>query len=74
MSRPPLKMVFYLPLQNVSAVVLYGLKQAPRVWFERFVSVIRAAGFSPSEYDSALFIHHSLRGLTLLLLYVDYGR
>jgi len=25
---------------------LYGLKQAPRAWFERFVSVILAAGFS----------------------------
>jgi hypothetical protein len=30
---------------------LYGLKQAPRAWFERFVSVIRAAGFSPSADD-----------------------
>ena len=24
---------------------LYGLKQAPRAWFERFVSVVHAAGF-----------------------------
>ncbi|CAM8988679.1 unnamed protein product [Rhodiola kirilowii] len=24
---------------------LYGLKQAPRAWFERFSSVITAAGF-----------------------------
>jgi hypothetical protein len=24
---------------------LYGLKQAPRAWFERFTSVITAAGF-----------------------------
>ena len=38
---------------------LYGLKQAPRAWFERFVSVIRAAGFSPSDNDPALFIHVS---------------
>jgi len=50
---------------------LYGLKQAPRAWFERFVSVIRAAGFSPSDHDPALFIHLSPRGRTLLLLYVD---
>ena len=50
---------------------LYGLKQAPRAWFERFVSVIRAAGFSPSEHDPALFIHRSPHGRTLLLLYVD---
>jgi len=50
---------------------LYGLKQAPRAWFERFVTVVRAAGFSPSEHDPALFIHVSPRGRTLLLLYVD---
>ena len=50
---------------------LYGLKQAPRAWFERFVSVIHAAGFSSSEHDPALFIHISPRGRTLLLLYVD---
>ena len=50
---------------------LYGLKQAPRAWFERFVSVIQAAGFAPSDYDPALFIHLSPCGHTLLLLYVD---
>jgi hypothetical protein len=38
---------------------LYGLKQAPRAWFERFVSVIQATGFSPSDHDPALFIHLS---------------
>jgi hypothetical protein len=50
---------------------LYGLKQAPRAWFQRFASVITAAGFSPSNHDPALFIHTSPRGRTLLLLYVD---
>ena len=50
---------------------LYGLKQAPRAWYERFVSVITEAGFSPSPHDPALFIHTSSRGRTLLLLYVD---
>ncbi|CAM8988652.1 unnamed protein product [Rhodiola kirilowii] len=50
---------------------LYGLKQAPRAWFERFSSVITAAGFSPSAHDPALFVHTSSRGRTLLLLYVD---
>ena len=49
---------------------LYGLKQAPRAWFQRFASVITAAGFSPSDHDPALFIHTSPRGRTLLL-YVD---
>ncbi|KAM3366315.1 hypothetical protein ACQJBY_015641 [Aegilops geniculata] len=50
---------------------LYGLKQAPRAWFERFASVVTAAGFSPSAHDPALFVHLSSRGCTLLLLYVD---
>ena len=50
---------------------LYGLKQAPRAWYERFVSVIIEAGFSPSPHDPALFIYTSSRGRTLLLLYVD---
>jgi hypothetical protein len=50
---------------------LYGLKQASRAWFERFASVVSAAGFSPSAHDPALFVHTSPRGRTLLLLYVD---
>lgn len=50
---------------------LYGLKQAPRAWFERFSSVVTAAGFSASDHDPALFIHSSPCGRTLVLLYVD---
>ena len=50
---------------------LYGLKQAPRAWFERFSSVVIAAGFSPSAHDPALFVYSSPRCRTLLLLYVD---
>ncbi|WVZ93136.1 hypothetical protein U9M48_039142 [Paspalum notatum var. saurae] len=50
---------------------LYGLKQAPRAWFERFTLVVKAAGFTPSDHDPALFVHVSERGRTLLLLYVD---
>ena len=48
-----------------------GKKQPPRAWFERFSSVVQAAGFSASEHDPALFTHTSDRGRTLLLLYVD---
>jgi hypothetical protein len=40
---------------------LYGLKQAPRAWFQRFASMVTAAGF----------VHVSPCGRTLLLLYVD---
>jgi hypothetical protein len=44
---------------------LYGLKQVSRAWFERFISVITAASFSPSDHDPALFIH-------ILQKYVPY--
>jgi hypothetical protein len=50
---------------------LYGLKQAPRAWFQRFTSVVTAAGFFNSAHDLALFVYVSPRGRTLLLLYVD---
>jgi hypothetical protein len=33
--------------------------------------VVIVAGFSASAHDSALFVHVSPRGRTLLLLYVD---
>jgi hypothetical protein len=51
--------------------LLHGLKQAPRAWFQRFASAVTAAGFSASSHNSALFVHTSSRGRTLLLLYVD---
>jgi hypothetical protein len=50
---------------------LYGLKQAPRAWFQRFASVVTAAGFFTSAHDPALFVNVSPHGRTLLLLYVD---
>ncbi|WVZ76752.1 LOW QUALITY PROTEIN: hypothetical protein U9M48_024695 [Paspalum notatum var. saurae] len=50
---------------------LYGLMQAPRAWFERFTSVVTAAGFVASQHDPALFVHTLPRGRTLILLYVD---
>jgi hypothetical protein len=50
---------------------LYGLKQAPWAWFQRFTSVVIAAGFFTSAHDPALFVHVSPRGRTLLLLYMD---
>ncbi|CAM8957965.1 unnamed protein product [Rhodiola kirilowii] len=50
---------------------LYSLKKAPRAWFERFSSIVTAAGFTASDHEPALFIRTSTRGRTLLLLYVD---
>jgi hypothetical protein len=50
---------------------LYGLKQAPQTWFQCFISMVTAAGFSVSAHDLAHFVHVSSHGQTLLLLYVD---
>jgi hypothetical protein len=50
---------------------LYSLKQTPRTWFQRFASMVTAAGFSASAHDPTLFVHVSPRGRTLLLLYVN---
>ncbi|KAK1686718.1 hypothetical protein QYE76_047566 [Lolium multiflorum] len=57
--------ILFLPL------LVFVPSRAPRAWFERFASVVTAAGFSPSLHDPALFVHTSPRGRTLLLLYVD---
>jgi hypothetical protein len=51
------------PLRHVYRLrrALYGLKHAPCAWFERFASVIQAAGFTPSDHGTTLFIHLSTR-------------
>ncbi|GJU09962.1 ribonuclease H-like domain-containing protein [Tanacetum coccineum] len=50
---------------------LYGLKQAPRAWFQRFAAYITTVGFTPSRYDSSLFIYRQGDDTAFLLLYVD---
>jgi len=50
---------------------LYGLKQAPRAWFSKFSTTICSFGFTSSSYDHALFIHRTINGSILVLLYVD---
>jgi hypothetical protein len=50
---------------------LYVLKQAHPAWFQRFVTVIRVVGFSPSDHEPVLFFISLHEGRTLLLLYVD---
>jgi hypothetical protein len=49
----------------------YGLKHAPRAWFAKFSSVVAQLGFTPSPYDSTLFIRHTSTSITFILLYVD---
>ena len=43
----------------------------PCGWFQRFASAITATGFSLSAHDTALFIHASSRGRSLLLYVGD---
>ncbi|GJV75613.1 ribonuclease H-like domain-containing protein [Tanacetum coccineum] len=50
---------------------LCGLKQAPRAWFQRFAGYATRAGFSPSRYDSSLFIYTQGSQVAYLLIYVD---
>ena len=50
---------------------LYGLKQAPRAWFAKFSSTVFLLGLSISSYDSIIFLHHTVKGTILLLLYID---
>jgi hypothetical protein len=50
---------------------LYGLKQAPRAWFQHFSSFIQTIGFTPSLFDTSLFIYHHNNDFSYLLLYVD---
>ena len=58
------------PPQHVCRLrrAIYGLKQAPRAWFERFRSVVLAAGFTESSHDYALFTRQTPRGLTLVMM------
>jgi hypothetical protein len=52
-----------VPLGHVCRLrkALYGLKQAPRAWFERFSSVVQAAGFLlVSTMLHSLYIHLSV--------------
>jgi hypothetical protein len=45
---------------------LYVFKHAPHAWFERFNTLVIAAGFTSSDHDPALFVHTSPRGRTLI--------
>lgn len=50
---------------------IYGLKQASRQWNHKFSHVMNLAGFRQSQFDHSLFINNGVRGITLLIVYVD---
>ena len=50
---------------------LYGLKQSPRMWFGKFTTVMLAQGYTQSNSDVTLFVHHGPGGVVILVVYVD---
>lgn len=59
------------PPNNLSLRGAYDLKKTPRAWFSKFNSVISQQDFTPSSYDSTLFVRTNDARIILLLLYVD---
>ncbi|KAK3043427.1 hypothetical protein RJ639_002006 [Escallonia herrerae] len=56
---------------RISRHVPLWLEASTKAWFECFQNVILDAGYTQSPHDYSLFTHHTSRGVTLLLLYVD---
>lgn len=50
---------------------IYGLKHDPRAWFEKLATVLQQFGFVASRVDPSLFIRHTNRSVTYVLIYVD---
>jgi len=50
---------------------LYGLKQSPRAWFGRFTDFMKTVGYTQSNSDHTLFLKHSEKQITALIVYVD---
>ncbi|KAH9686972.1 retrovirus-related pol polyprotein from transposon RE1 [Citrus sinensis] len=50
---------------------LYGLKQAPRAWYDKLKGCLTSWNFTNSKADTSLFIRHDVKGIILILIYVD---
>lgn len=51
--------------------IIVWFKQATQTWFLRFTSFLTHLNFCASKADSSLFILHTPKETTYLLLYVD---
>ena len=50
---------------------LYGLKQVPRAWYDKLKSCLTTWKFINSKVDTSLFFKHDIRGMIIVLIYVD---
>ena len=50
---------------------LYGLKHAPRAWYDKLKGCLTDWNFTNSKADTSLFIRHDIKGIILVLIYVD---
>jgi Reverse transcriptase (RNA-dependent DNA polymerase) len=50
---------------------IYGLKQSPRAWYARLSFSLLKINFIKSTTDSTMFVKHSQKSTTIILVYVD---
>jgi len=50
---------------------LYGLKQSPRAWYDDIHKSLTNQGYKCMQNESCLFYKHSVKGPTIIALYVD---
>jgi Reverse transcriptase (RNA-dependent DNA polymerase) len=50
---------------------IYGLKQSPRAWYARLSFSLLKINFIKSTADSTMFVKHSQKSTTIILVYVD---
>lgn len=50
---------------------LYRLKQSPQAWFKRFSESLKKVGYGQSQANHTLFINHTPKGTTTVIVYVD---
>ena len=51
---------------------IYGLVQAARQFWKKLTSQVKEAGFEPSVVDPCLFQCNNDKGLSILIMYIDY--
>lgn len=50
---------------------LFGLKQSSQAWFQKFARVVYSFSFSICKIDHSIFTKRRLKGIVILLVYID---